>query len=322
MSRPSQPLQVILQDTLTYVNAFLDSCRARGLSRKTLLFYSDYLLKLAQQYPEFPDTPEQLENFICRWTSGARRHGAFRSIRAFYNWAEKRYNTPNPMKAVGAPRVHPTERPALTIDQLRQLLEYPHHRPVIRALLYFLADTGVRIGEAANLTTDDIFPDSVRVKGKTGERIIPISPGVRQMLLELPPGKVFPGLSHWLSELVIKAGKAAGVNVSAHDLRRTFATNWRGSDMSLKYIGGWASWRMVEHYSQRRLDKAQDDHKQFSPVALLNPHTQQKSDALAPQPASVDTIIRLAEELGAAKERIKQLEEIINNNGLAVLVKG
>jgi len=93
---------------------------------------------------------------------------------------------------------------------------------------------------------------------------------VHEMLTKLGNGKLFSGLSHWLSEQVVKAGRRAGVPVRAHDLRRTFATTWRGSDLSLKYIGGWASWRMVEHYSKRRLDKAQEDHKQFSPITVMN----------------------------------------------------
>jgi len=180
-------------------------------------------------------------------------------------------------------------------------------------LLYFLTDTGARIGEAANLTSDDVFPDSVRVRGKTGERIIPISPLVRDMLLELGEGKLFSGLSHWLSEQVVKAGKRAGIEVRAHDLRRTFATLWRGSDLSLKYIGGWASWKMVEHYSQRQLDKARDDHQQHSPLVTLKGPD---ANSLVVKPINLDneslkTVIDLAKELGAALERIKYLESLL-----------
>jgi integrase len=222
--------------------------------------------------------------------------------------------------------VRPTERPALTIEQLKKLLEYPYHSNLTKGLLYFLADTGVRIGEAANLTSEDIFEDSVKVNGKGGQRIIPVSPMVREMLIGLGPGKVFKYTNRVLSGKVIKAGRLAGVKVCPHDLRRTFATNWRGSDLSLKYIGGWASWKMVEHYSRRKLDKAQDDHRQFSPVAIINPnHAVPQISAepgLAPIQANTDTIIRLAEELGAAKERIKHLENIIAQNGFKILVRG
>ena len=311
MNAPSNHPENSISDTEVLVNAFLENCRVRSLSKESLRYYSGFLSKLAVQYPELPDTPEPLQEFIFNYlSSDARRHAAYRAIRTFYNWAEKRYGVSNAMNMVGAPRVHPTERPALTIDQLRQLLDYPHHSPLIRTLLYFLADTGCRIGEAANLHADEIYPDTVNVTGKTGSRIIPISQEVRDMLLKLGPGKLFPGLSHWLSEQVVKAGKAAGIRVRAHDLRRTFATNWRGSDLSLKYIGGWASWRMVEHYSQRRLDKAQDDHHQFSPVALIrNGSGDNATHDNRHNADSLQLVAKLAEELGTVKQKLRDHKE-------------
>jgi hypothetical protein len=108
------------------------------------------------------------------------------------------------------------------------------------------------------------------------------------------------------------------------------ATTWRGSDLSLKYIGGWASWKMVEHYSQRRLDKARDDHKLYSPLALVYgadfgtfvPKSPAQTAQPIQSPGSIEYIIKLAGELGEAKERIKQLESIISNNGLKILARG
>lgn len=320
MDEHRNPQNSISQDTPTLVNAFLENCRHRGLSKETNRYYSDFLFKLAKAYPKLPQTLEPLEQFIYNFqSSDARRHGAFRAVRAFYNWVERRYEIPSIMARADAPKVRPTERPALTIEQLKKLLEYPHHPPVIRTLLYFLADTGCRIGEAANLTSEDLFGDKIKVRGKTGERIIPISPEVHEMLSNLGTGKIFPGLSHWLSEQVVKAGKRAGVKVRAHDFRRTFATIWRGSDLSLKYIGGWASWKMVEHYSRRKLDKAQDDHKKFSPISIINPPINPEPIPAQQSAGDINVIISLAEELGKAKERIKQLEAIIEKNGFTNL---
>ena len=315
MNTPSKPPNSSLYDTQKLVNAFLDNCRLRHLSHETLRYYSDFLLKLGKQYPQLPDTPEPLEVFICHFqSSDARRHGAFRAVRAFYNWSERRYQITNPMKMVGAPRIRPKEMPVLTADQLKKLLEYPNHRPLVRVLLHFLADTGCRISEAANLESGDIFDDSVRVRGKTWERIIPISPMVHDMLLSLGPGMIFPHNSRTLSAYVCKAGSAAGVPCHAHDLRRTFATNWRGSDLSLKYIGGWKSWRMVEHYSQRRIEKARDDHRINSPIALIYGNdgnlklSGPDTSPLAGITEYISKLAELAEALGAAKERIRHLE--------------
>lgn len=319
LSQP--PNNSISQDTSELVNLFLDSARYKGLSKESLRYYSDFLLKLAATYPELPQTIEPLEQFIYNFqSSDARRHAAFRAVRAFYNWLEKRYDIPSLMKRMDAPKVKPKEKPALTIEQLKKLLEYEGHRPLVRVLLHFLADTGCRIGEAASLTSDDIFDDSVRVKGKTGERIIPISPMVHDMLVLLGPGRVFKYESHCLSDYVVRAGKDAGVPCNAHDLRRTMATNWRGSDLSLKYIGGWQSWKMVEHYSQRRIEHARDDHKIHSPVALVygvdnTAKPTENPQSLDAKPAQlgayVEQAIKLGKELGLAQAEVEELKHTI-----------
>ena len=46
-------------------------------------------------------------------------------------------------------------------------------------------DTGIRLGEVASLTRVDIGTETLRVIGKVGSRIVPISRSVRDMLLLL-----------------------------------------------------------------------------------------------------------------------------------------
>lgn len=326
MNTASHPPLTSLQDTEYLVNDYLNNCRLRQLSPKTIEFYSHHLLKFAKRYPVLPDSVKPLEEFIYSFiSSGASRHGAFRSIRAFYNYAEKSFSTKNPMKAVGVPRVRPTEKPALTVEQLKKLLGYPGHNPLVRALLHFLADTGCRIGEAANLKPCDIFEESVRLDGKTGQRIVPISPMVRDMIVGIgagPNGTVFRYNNRTLSDYVCKAGKAAGVPCHSHDFRRTMATLWGGSDLSLKQIGGWKSWKMVEHYSQRRLAKSQDDHKLHSPVALVygkdkeqpeSPPDESLAETKTTGQVYIEQVIKIGKELGLAQSKIDTLEHSLRN---------
>jgi len=154
--------------TQDLVHTYLTHCERRGLSHQTTRWYASYLRSFANQYPELPSKPEPIEEFIYSYNNGdERRHGCFRTLRAFFNFAEHRVfidekaNIENPFKTIIPPRRTPKERWALTLEELRRLLEYPQHSPVVRTLLYLLADTGIRIGEAVSLTTEDIGFDSV-----------------------------------------------------------------------------------------------------------------------------------------------------------------
>ena len=41
-----------------------------------------------------------------------------------------------------------------------------------------LLDTGIREGELASVTREALSPNGIRVSGKASDRIVPISPGV------------------------------------------------------------------------------------------------------------------------------------------------
>jgi integrase len=307
-------------NTSELLGHFLTHCKNKGLSRETLRYYKDFLIKFADKYPQLPLAPEPIEEWIATFTSSPeRRYGAFRAVRTFYNFCERRFwpeqGPANPIGNVARPRVLPKAKAVLTLDELKQLLEYPGHSQIARTLLHLLADTGCRIGECPGIRRTDIHGNTLKISGKTGERVVPISPKVRDMLLSIKPhktGRLFPHLAHWWSQVVSKAFKDAGIKGTAHLLRFTFASHWRGSDQVLKQIGGWATWTMVEHYSHLRLEKAIDQHREYSPLARLYGTPVPTLDKGRTAEANTDTMLNLvaelAQELGAAKERIKYLE--------------
>jgi len=243
------------------------------------------------------------------------------------------------MTKVKSPRVRPKEKQTLSLEQLRILLEYPGHNPMVRALLYLLVDTGTRLGEAVTLTGQAISQGSVKVNGKTGERIVPISSEVYQLLVNIMPvsttkdQRLFPYTTFWLGRLVSRAIKAAGLNgFSAHSLRHTFCTLWNGSDTALKHITGHRSWRMIEHYKHQREAQASEQHRQHSPLAMLNgnrheplfgsgthgpPEVISGGNRLPPDKPVLQAVIELAQQLGIAKERIRYLEGLLNPIALA-----
>lgn len=304
LTRPSQ--------TQDLVTAFIKSAENRGLSRETIRWYNSYLARFTLTHPGIvPTAPEPLEEFIASYTSGdERRHGCYRALRSFYGFLSKRFDMANPMTKVRPPRRRHKEKTALSIDELKQLLETEIQPEWVSPLLWLLADTGCRIGEVAGLDKDAIGQETVKVNGKTGERIVPISPITREKLLQLSGYTLFPFGKDYIRHRIRKAFNQAGLVGSAHLLRHTFCSLFQGSDLALKDILGHTSFTMVNNYRHTKEAKAIQEHKKFSPVAKLTESVSQSnslpSESIAAD--SLQTIIKLAEENGALKERNKMLE--------------
>jgi site-specific recombinase XerD len=228
------------------ITLYLRSCRAKGLSKRTIQWYGEILKNFAGLYPELPDKPASLETFINSCRAGdERRHGYFRTLRAFYNFAEKRLEFQNPMHLVTAPKRQKKLPRPLTLDQLIQLLSFPHPGRIKGALI-FLTDTGVRVGELAGLVPGNFIQTEwgyfAVVKGKTGPRAVPVS----QVCYEF----IIPG--------------------SAHSLRHTFGTLWRGGDLSiLQKIMGHSNISTTMLYRQVQYDQLAMAHKEYSPLRMV-----------------------------------------------------
>lgn len=255
------------------VKAFIESRANSGLTADSLRWYKDILVKFAEAYPDIPLTPEPVEDFIGSFNSSdERRHGAYRAVKAFYTFMKERHGwISDPLASIRPPVLKDKVKIPLTLEQIYSLLEHPAHDPETRRLLYVLADTGCRVGEVVDMLFENITQDSIKIDGKTGERIVPISAKVRDMLLTAGnKGRVFPKTVYRYRRLVSRAFRDAGLPGSAHLLRHSFAALWDSSDLSLKQIGGWKTWQMVEHYAAgRTLEKAKTEHRTHSPIAKL-----------------------------------------------------
>lgn len=276
------------RDTLMLVRKFNQYNVDRNLSKETLRYYNELLLKFAHHSPELTTNPDVIEAWVSTFTSGdERRHAAYRACRALYNWAERRIfsadSFKNPFRRMLPPRRSHKEKRPLTKEELRQLLEFPKHRKDIRVLLFTLADTGCRLGEVCSLMSSDITENSIKVHGKTGERIVPISSQVHDMLNSLGKGRLFPAKVSWYSRLIAEAFEASGLTGHAHLLRHTFASNWSGDTKDLKDICGWSSWAMVSNYAHKNIDKLTVEHGKHSPLVSLKP----EQPTAAIKPASV-----------------------------------
>jgi integrase len=257
-------------ETLDAVQAFLKSRQAKGLSRFTVSWYRGILLDFAGMFPELPDTPSAIEDFLIRCKAGdERRHGYFRALRAFYRFLYRRFKIENVIALVEPPKRQPKRPHPLTLDELDQLLSFPHP-PRIRVALMFLADSGARVGEAARLKPQDLTETEwgpvARVTGKTGARIIPVSESTYQALTQTLPFRLSPNR---LCRLISRSFRDARVKGTAHTLRHTFGTYWEGDELILQYILGHAHLSTTQMYRQLRTRKMCEQHHEHSPLKMV-----------------------------------------------------
>lgn len=257
-------------NTMVAVDAFLKSRQAKGLSPQTVRWYRGILFCFAGMFPELPDSPVAIDDFLIKCHGGdERRHGYFRALRAFYRFLARRFKVDNIITLVDAPKRQAKRPHPLTLDELDQLLSFPH-LPRIHTALIFLADSGARVGEAARLKPADLAETQwgpvARVTGKTGARIIPISEGTYTALLRVLPFGVSPNR---LCRLVSAAFRDAHVKGTAHTLRHTFGTYWEGDEMILQYILGHAHLSTTQIYRQLRTRKMSEQHHEYSPLKMV-----------------------------------------------------
>lgn len=256
--------------TLSAVEAFLKSRQAKGLSPFTVSWYRGILKSFAEMFPELPDNPEAIDDFLISCRCGdERRHGYFRALRAFYRFLARRFKVTNIINLVDVPKRQAKRPHPLTLDELDQLLSFPHTARIQTALM-FLADSGARVGEAARLKPEDLTETQwgpvARVTGKTGARIIPISESTYQALLNILP---FRYSSNRLCRLISAAFRDAHVKGTAHALRHTFGTYWEGDELILQYILGHAHLSTTQIYRQLRTRKMCEQHHEHSPLKMV-----------------------------------------------------
>lgn len=267
--------------------AFLTAKRSAGLSPATLESYEYHLGHFAERCPKLPRSPEPIEAFLVSIPGSRYRWNHYVTLRTFYRWLVKRRRLRNPIPSVERPRLESPVPVYLEDEELGRLLNHPGHPDRDRALLWLLADNGMRIGEAHSITPSSAKNGLVLVDGKMGPRPVPLSPIVAQMLADLISSANGPAdETIWrgrdgaltidgLKAVVRRAFRRAGFQgpkMSAHCLRHTFATLWEGQEAEGRAIGGWKTGEMWQRYHHLRMSRLIEQHRRFSPIVRIITH--------------------------------------------------
>lgn len=199
----------------------------------------------------------------------------WQNLRPFFSWWAREMEEANPFDKADPPKLDEAPVPVVSIDVLRKLLhaaggkEFEDRRDT--ALIRFMADTGARVGEVVAMNVDswNRAADLVTLVGKTGTRVVPVSPATGEAMARYlrvrarsPYGaspRFWLGLrgpltTGGVAQILYRRCDQAGVpRLHPHMLRHTWAHEMKSAGASegdLMALGGWSTTVMVHRYGK------------------------------------------------------------------------
>ena len=183
-------------------------CKRPEIGPKTRQTYRDHLDRffawarecgLSSPEDLTPDAIDQYAHHLEGVTSRtgkplavASRRAYLKGVQQFLSWLEKRHGIGVNSRLVPVPGVRRQHRDVLSRDEI-QRLEDAARIERDKLMIRLMADTGVRLGEVASVRLDDLIMrdryTAVRVRGKTGERVAPVTPALYRRLAAYADGK-------------------------------------------------------------------------------------------------------------------------------------
>lgn len=277
-------------DTREAVEAYLLECRARRLSERTIEGYKWALDKFVAACPTIPESIEPFTRFQVSqdFPSSESHYDLWRSLRTFYKWAARRYDIPDVMVDVPSPERDATFPRTLEAGEIKHLLASTVD-PRDFAMLLLVLDTGMRLGDVANLRWPHVRGNRlllVRGKGRK-QRHVFIRPETKTALQDLGdgyhiwlsqrPGRRFnaPLGQHGVQQAIKRALRRAGFHppkAGPHMLRHTYGRHFiknGGSLPQLQRILGHSHIKSTQIYVNLNDGDLEQPQHEFSPIAGL-----------------------------------------------------
>jgi integrase/recombinase XerC len=291
------------------LESFQLALEAEGKSPKTIEAYSLGVVQLAEHLRSqgrvddvAEVTADDVRGFLTELERGgatpSTRYNRYSGCRQFFVWCVREDELDSsPMANVRPPKVPELRTEMLTVEQMKALLADCQGKDFVArrdtAIILFLADTGVRLSELANLTVDDVDLRGrvAHVVGKGRRpRTVPFGVRTAQALdrytrvrrqharagapnLWLAEKNKPPLTVEGVKQMLQRRGRSIGVRVHAHMFRHGFADAWLragGSEGDLQELAGWKSSQMVRRYAAaNRAQRAREAYRRLSPMDSL-----------------------------------------------------
>lgn len=288
-----------------WIDLFLQDCRSRNLSQRSIAYYDStlhYLLQVLEEQQQCADfdqiTADNLQRHFLGYMLEKQLapqtiNGRLSCCRIFFRFLHRNgYIPTNPATALTSVKAPKDAIATFSNDELVRLLRQPDQSTFTglrdyTILLLFL-DTGIRIGELLGLRVEDLHLQEMelRVMGKGAkERRVPFqktcAKALRAYLTErgdLPTTALFVSIDNQplqirsLQDRIHDYGlmaKITGVRVSPHTFRHTMAKLYirnGGDPFSLQLILGHSCLDMVQTYVRLFNNEVREQHRKYSPV--------------------------------------------------------
>jgi len=278
---------------LKIIDEFILDRQARRLSRKTIQFYREELRYFTQYLGDKKTladiTSDVIRNYLFELSQHRNpggQHASFRALRAFLRWVWNEYEieTRNPITKIAAP--------VYTIQPLQGLDEQSFWRMIDicsvrdKAILFTLADTGIRASELISLKITDLDPHTGTLmirhgkgnKQRTAYLEKTALRAIRRYLKERDSNSQFLFLTETgtpltfagLREIVRRLASRVSIPVPGlHDFRRFFALQSLRNGMDLLTLSrllGHTSITTTQRYLNLDTTDLQLAHKKYSPL--------------------------------------------------------
>jgi site-specific recombinase XerD len=297
----TDPPDLLPYELSTLASDWLRSLRASNRSQHTLRAYRATVTQLeaflvASGMPTDVRklTREHVESFlvdVVERNAASTAALRFSALKSFFGWlVDEGEITRSPIERTARPNVPDVPVPIITTEQAKALLKacngttFEDRRDA--AILRLFLDGGPRLSELTALRVDDVDRDLqvLHVVGKGSRpRAVPYGAKSAQALDRYLRARAkHPEARRdalWLGQrgalstgsvyaVVRRRASLAGFTLHPHQLRHTWAHQWRaqgGNSDDLQRMGGWRSAQMLNRYGASAADeRAREAHKKLS----------------------------------------------------------